>query len=117
MMRKPRIRKVFCIAAAVLFISLNVVAGDELTANSSPVQTDRVRKITISPRDNRRMSELQIGGVLYADAVEKAARFVMQVTPSTSMPRWRATTTSGTVDIPTASPPERRAIATSARVS
>ena len=47
MMRKPTIRKVFCIAAAFLFISLTVVAGDELTANSSPAQRDPVRKITI----------------------------------------------------------------------
>jgi 5'-nucleotidase / UDP-sugar diphosphatase len=47
MTRKQAIRKVFCIAAAFLFISLTVLAGDELTANSSSAQRDRVRKITV----------------------------------------------------------------------
>ena len=45
------------------------------------------------------------------------ARFVMQLTPTTRMPIARATITSGTVDMPTASAPSAASIRTSAGVS
>ena len=46
-----------------------------------------------------------------------AARLVMQEIPSTSMPHCAAAKTSGTVDMPTASPPSRRMARISAGVS
>jgi 5'-nucleotidase/UDP-sugar diphosphatase len=45
--RKPTISKAFHIAAAFLFISLNIVTFGRPTANSSPSQEGSVRKITI----------------------------------------------------------------------
>jgi 5'-nucleotidase/UDP-sugar diphosphatase len=46
-MRGLTMRRIFCIAATFLFVSLEVLTGGHSTASSSPSQDNTVRKITI----------------------------------------------------------------------